>query len=100
MSKTGLSKTGLTRYLIWFVFADVKARVLNTAKWLTCVYRAMDEFENNADILEQLRKLPTIPLVGGMMISLAEKSVFFPPEADQQPKRRSEYTLAILCIDI
>ena len=42
---------------------DFDSEISRVSKWLLCVYKSLDEFGKNEDILSSLRSLPMIPLV-------------------------------------
>ena len=62
--------------------------IVTLSKWLTCVYRSLDEFHQNDEILAQLRTLPIIPLTDGQMVKLTDKVVFFPLSDDRKKKQK------------
>ena len=57
---------------------DFESEISRVSKWLLCVYKSMDDFEKNEDILSSLRSLPMIPLVSGQVVSVESGTIFFP----------------------
>ena len=79
-------------------FSDFNKQIVATAQWLTCVYQTIDEFEDNKRIIEELLKLPTIPLTDNTMVALKNNTVFFPLEKlpQQQPLKSMSIVEAFL----
>ena len=50
--------------------------VLQIAKWLACIYRSMDDFQENSTLISSLRGMRVIPLSTGQLVSLDEVTVF------------------------
>ncbi|CAL1544092.1 unnamed protein product [Lymnaea stagnalis] len=55
---------------------DSADHVTQIAKWLACVYRSLDDFQENTHILEALNKMRIIPLSSGNLVSLSDVTVF------------------------
>ncbi|XP_005090510.1 uncharacterized protein LOC101857532 isoform X2 [Aplysia californica] len=51
-------------------------RVMDISKWLACIYRSMDDFQDNTATLNTLRSLKIIPLSAGNLVSLDDVTVF------------------------
>ncbi|RUS69200.1 hypothetical protein EGW08_023036 [Elysia chlorotica] len=49
---------------------------MEIAKWLACVYRSLDDFEENAHVIEALNKMRVIPLADGTLAALSDVTVF------------------------
>ena len=56
----------------------IDAQILTTAKWLACVYRSLDEFNDNQEVYETLKTMKIIPLASHERIAVANNTVFFP----------------------
>ena len=54
------------------------------AKWLACVYRSLDEFDSNEELMAKLKDVVVVPLMSGDVVSLATKTVFFPIDSAEQ----------------
>ncbi|XP_074643214.1 uncharacterized protein LOC141900295 isoform X2 [Tubulanus polymorphus] len=71
--------------------------IVSLAKWLVCIHRSLDEFQDNSTILNQIRAMKIFPLTCGRLISLASGTVFFPQmagkdsNAKSKPSRRCTY---------
>ena len=57
---------------------DYEAGISRLSKWLLCVYKSLDEFGKNEDILSSLKSLPMIPLVSRQVVSAKSETIFFP----------------------
>ena len=55
-----------------------EANIVQVSKWLLCVYKSMDEFGRNDDVLTQLRSLKMVPLTSGRVTSTSVDTIFFP----------------------
>lgn len=55
--------------------------IVQISKWLACLYRAMDDFQENTTLISMLRSMRVIPLSTGELVSLEEKTVFMLSEA-------------------
>ncbi|KAK7114721.1 uncharacterized protein [Littorina saxatilis] len=55
--------------------------VTQIAKWLACVYRSMDDFQENSTLISTLRGMKVIPLSTGQLVSLDEVTVFMLSDA-------------------
>ncbi|BFZ19889.1 hypothetical protein BsWGS_22929 [Bradybaena similaris] len=51
-------------------------QVTDLAKWLACVYRSLDDFQENAQIFEKLCSFRIIPLSDGQLVCLSDVTVF------------------------
>lgn len=70
-------------------FAGSVEDVILIAKWLACMYRSLDEFHEDHDILTLMKSQKILPLSDGELVSLEDKTVFYPiPDSNQ--KRKSE----------
>src|SRR6218665_392314 len=75
-----------------FVLGDI----VKASKWLLCIYKSMDEFRANDDILASLRCLPMIPLTNGEIVSLDLQTVFFPLSTlEKDVTRKSQLLFAL-----
>ena len=54
----------------------IAEEVVQIAKWLACVYRSMDDFQENSTLISTLRDMRVIPLSTGQLVSLDEVTVF------------------------
>ena len=54
------------------------------AKWLACVYRSLDEFDQNEELMAKLKDVVVVPLMSGDVVSLTTKTVFFPIDSAEQ----------------
>nr|KAG5712633.1 hypothetical protein BaRGS_029688 [Batillaria attramentaria] len=50
--------------------------VVQIAKWLACVYRSMDDFQENSTLISALQAMRVIPLSTGQLVSLDQVTVF------------------------
>lgn len=66
------------------IFAD---EVQQIAKWLACVYRSMDDFQDNSNLLKTLQTMRVIPLSTGDLVSLDQVTVFLLSESGQSEKQ-------------
>ena len=55
-----------------------EANIVQVSKWLLCVYKSMDEFGHNDDVLTELRSLKMVPLTSGRVTSTSVDTIFFP----------------------
>ncbi|XP_055892730.1 uncharacterized protein LOC106068793 isoform X2 [Biomphalaria glabrata] len=55
---------------------DGADHVTEIAKWLACVYRSLDDFQENTETLQELQKMRIIPLSNGSLVSLSDMTVF------------------------
>ncbi|XP_076448916.1 LOW QUALITY PROTEIN: uncharacterized protein LOC143285481 [Babylonia areolata] len=67
--------------------------VVNIAKWLACVYRSMDDFQDNSTLINTLQGMRVIPLSNGRLVALSEVTVFMltegsPDTAKAAPGKR------------
>ena len=60
---------------------------VRVSKWLACIHRSLDEFEENVEVMTLLKSLPMILLVDGSLVSL-EKGVFFPLDAEEKQAKQ------------
>ncbi|XP_067652769.1 uncharacterized protein [Haliotis asinina] len=69
---------------------DCTEKVVTAAKWLACVHRNLDEFQENDQVFQSLKTTRIIPLSTGQLVCLAEMTVFLPPvdskQASQTPQ--------------
>ncbi|XP_059138506.1 uncharacterized protein LOC131926926 isoform X3 [Physella acuta] len=56
--------------------AENSDHVTEIAKWLACVYRSLDDFQDNTQTVEALDKMRIIPLSCGRLVALADVTVF------------------------
>lgn len=63
---------------------------MSIAKWLVCIYRSMDEFERDEEIMTELKTLQMIPMSDGRIGCLKDKAVFFPLEMEKQVHKNSK----------
>lgn len=75
---------------------DVSGEIVKASKWLLCIYKSMDEFRANDDILASLRCLPMIPLTNGEIVSLEVQTVFFPLSTLEKDATRKSQFLALV----
>ncbi|KAK3603430.1 hypothetical protein CHS0354_009413 [Potamilus streckersoni] len=61
-------------------FCEAEDSVHNIACLLACIYRSMDEFQQNDEFIKLLREMKMIPLSDGKLVSLQDMTVFFPIE--------------------
>ena len=52
--------------------------VVAISRWLACIYRSLDEFQNDETVLDALKAFRMLPLSDGELVSVNEKTVFFP----------------------
>ncbi|GFS15970.1 tudor domain-containing protein [Elysia marginata] len=64
-------------------------QVMEIAKWLACVYRSLDDFEENSIVFDQLNKMRVIPLADGTLIALADVTVFLLMENAGPPSEQT-----------
>ena len=60
------------------------------AKWLTCIFRSVDEIQPDEAIMTQLKQLPILPLANGDMVKLTEKTVFFPITDERKGNKKQK----------
>ncbi|CAG5134711.1 unnamed protein product, partial [Candidula unifasciata] len=69
-------------------------QVTELAKWLACVYRSLDDFQENTHIFEKLCSFRIIPLSDGSLVSLSDVTVFLlndgRSEAGNQAKNKGK----------
>ena len=65
---------------------------MNVAKWLACVYRSLDEFDHNEELMAKLKDIVMVPLMSGEVVSLATKTVFFPIDSAEQMRLQTTKT--------
>ena len=58
------------------------------AKWLTCVYRSIDDIQPDESVISQLQQLPVTPLASGDAVRLSEHVVFFPISDERKNKKK------------
>ncbi|GFO25015.1 tudor domain-containing protein, partial [Plakobranchus ocellatus] len=56
-------------------------QVTEIAKWLACVYRSLDDFQENTHIMEELNKLRVIPLADGTLVAPNDATIFLLTES-------------------
>ena len=66
---------------------DREAAIVRLSKWCAAVYRSIDEFHVDKDVMAQLAALPMIPLVDGEVVRLQDSAVFFPFNAEEKYKQ-------------
>ena len=66
--------------------------VSNIAKLLVCIFRSIDEFCDNSEVLAHLKQMSIIPLVNGDMVALQDHAVFFPLIQDQSMSKTQAHT--------
>ena len=52
------------------------SQVMELSKWLACVYRSLDDLQDNSATLNTLRHMKIIPLSTGELVSLEDVTVF------------------------
>ncbi|KAK3086464.1 hypothetical protein FSP39_018803 [Pinctada imbricata] len=62
-------------------------QILMTSKWLACIYRSLDEFQDNQVLYDKLKELKIIFLASHHRVALTESTVFFPLSEDSKPAR-------------
>lgn len=77
------------------IFSD---DVTQIAKWLACIYRSMDDFQENSTLISTLRGMKVIPLSTGQLVSLDEVTVFMLSDAGASsdkpaPGKRGTYEM-------
>lgn len=60
------------------LFTECDNDVIVIAKWLACMYCSLDEFHNEDEILTTIKSHPLLPLSDGELVSLKDKTVFYP----------------------
>jgi hypothetical protein len=61
-----------------YIITDKDEDVILISKWMACLYRSLDEFHHDDTILPTLKVHPFLPLSDGELVSLQEKTVFYP----------------------
>ena len=61
-----------------------RQQAILVAKWLACVYRSLDDFGHDTELVAALRDLPMVLVAGGEVVSLSQRSVFFPVDDDKR----------------
>ncbi|KAK0061751.1 protein NO VEIN isoform X6, partial [Biomphalaria pfeifferi] len=71
---------------------DGADHVTDIAKWLACVYRSLDDFQENTETLQELQNMRMIPLSSGSLVSLSDMAVFIflDPQWTQQTAKSNE----------
>ena len=64
--------------------------VVQVSRWLACMYRSLDEFQHDDSILGKLEALAALPLSTGELVSVAEKTVFFPVSSSEAKKQKGK----------
>ncbi|KAL8608369.1 hypothetical protein ACOMHN_002602 [Nucella lapillus] len=62
-------------------------QVVQIAKWLACIYRSMDDFQENSALISTLRSMRVIPLSSGQLVALSEVTVFMLTEGSGETGR-------------
>ena len=65
----------------------IAEEVVQIAKWLACVYRSMDDFQENSALISTLRSMRVIPLSTGQLVSLDEVTVFMLSESGARTEK-------------
>lgn len=76
--------------------------VVQIAKWLACIYRSMDDFQENSTLISTLQAMRVIPLSTGQLVSLTEVTVFLLSESghEKQPAPGNRDALSMLRQDL
>ena len=61
--------------------------VVIISRWLACMYRSLDEFQNDETVLDELKAFKMLPLSDGELVSVNEKTVFFPIMKNMERQR-------------
>ena len=61
-----------------------QAAMVDVAKWLVCVYRSLDEFDYNEELMAKLKTVVKVPLITGEVVSMVTTTVFFPIDSAEQ----------------
>ena len=48
------------------------------ARWLACMYRSLDDLQENQEVLARLKTHRLLPLSDGELVSLQDRAVFYP----------------------
>ena len=56
------------------------------AMWLACIYRSMDDFQDNSTLITELEKMIMIPLSTNVLVSLKDVAVFIMSNSDASAK--------------
>ncbi|XP_046338389.2 protein NO VEIN-like isoform X3 [Haliotis rufescens] len=70
---------------------DSTEKVVTVAKWLACLYRSLDEFQENEQVFDRLKTTRIIPLSTGQLVCLAEMTVFLPPVDSTQTSQTLQF---------
>ncbi|CAH1791177.1 unnamed protein product [Owenia fusiformis] len=70
------------------------------AKWLVCIYRSLDEFYDNTDILRQLQAFKIIPLQNGEVACLKDTPVYFTPKQDEDAPVEHQALFTVVVSDL
>lgn len=62
--------------------------MLLISKWLACVYRSLDDFESNEDILTKICNIKIIPISDGRLTALKDESVFLSLKNTQESSKQ------------
>jgi hypothetical protein len=62
--------------------------IVTVSKWLACIYRNLDEFDNNTDVMNDLHTLKILPLATGEFVAMSERTVFYPIMNTKMDARR------------
>jgi hypothetical protein len=71
--------------------------VVLISKWMACLYRSLDEFQQDDKILTLLKSQRMLPLSDGELISLQDNTVFYPLTVSSNKTQSGKGSL---CADI
>ncbi|XP_025076268.1 uncharacterized protein LOC112553340 isoform X4 [Pomacea canaliculata] len=78
-----LVQMGKSLALSWGQQVD-QEEVIQISKWLACIYRSLDDLQENATLINILQSMNVIPLSTGKLVSLCQTTVFLMHESGQE----------------